>query len=80
MSKREMELKVSPENLLKDLKVLGIGLRLNAENELLISGLTTGVESGMLSPGARQIILDAIRAMKPKLIAFLRDSHDKDQA
>ncbi len=75
MSKKEIELRVSPENLLKDLKAIGLVLRLNAENNLVISGLTTGVESGMLSLGAKEMILDAVRAMKPDLIKFLRKAN-----
>jgi hypothetical protein len=72
MTRQEVEFVVSPENIIKDLAIIGCQVRADGDN-LLISGLQTAEERGTINDGMRMLIKETLRANKQDLLFFLKN-------
>jgi hypothetical protein len=73
MTRQEVEFVVSPQNILKDLAVIGCQVRADGEN-LLISGLQTAEERGMINQDMKVLVKETLRANKKELLDYLEMS------
>lgn len=74
MTKQEIEFVVSPQNILKDLAVIGCQVRTDGNN-LLISGLQAAEQHGTINPDMKTLIKDTLRTHKKDLLEYLQMSN-----
>lgn len=74
MTKLESKFMVSPENIIRDLAVIGCSLRTNGD-ALFISGLTAAERNDNIniSPDMKAFIMETLKNHKASLIEHLRD-------
>lgn len=56
--------------MIKDLAVMGLELRLNEENNIVIVGLNLAETKGIISQDMKTLIKESVKAIKPQLIDY----------